>query len=75
MVEKSPFIKRHRSALITVAVLALVALTFTLSPVRAVASNLLKNFRVQEVKVVPVSVSHLENIENNDELQGPAGPV
>lgn len=69
MLTKS-FIKRHQPAVIALALILTFAVALSFAPVRAFAGDLLKIFRVQEVKVVPVDVGHLENIESNEELSG-----
>lgn len=67
---KKSFIKRYQPAFVALIVVAIAAVLLSFAPVRAIAGNLLRSFRVQEVKVIPVDVAHLENMENNEELNG-----
>jgi len=62
------FIKRHQSAVTALTLILLLVVTFSFAPIRAMAGDFLKIFRVREVKVIPVNVEHLENMENNQEL-------
>ncbi len=64
------FLKRHQSAITALALLLVLIIAFSFAPVRAMAGDLLKIFRVQEVKVISVDADHLENLENNPELSG-----
>ncbi|MFQ5611735.1 MAG: hypothetical protein ACE5H9_06340 [Anaerolineae bacterium] len=62
------FLKRHQTAITALVLAALVATAFSFAPVRVVAGNLLKVFRVQEVKFVPVDVGRIESNEELAEL-------
>jgi hypothetical protein len=66
---KQPFMKRYQPALVILAVVAIVAVALSFAPVRAVAGNLLKSFRVQTVRVVPVEKEDLEALRNNPNLK------
>lgn len=62
------FLRRHQSAITALALLLVLIIAFSFAPVRAMAGDLLKIFRVQEVKVISVDADHLKNLENNSEL-------
>lgn len=62
------FLKRHQPAITALTLFLVLVIAFSFAPVRAMAGDLLKIFRVQEVKVIPVDANHLENLENNSEL-------
>lgn len=61
----SSFLKRHQAAVTMAVMLAAVAIAFSFAPVRVLAGDFLKIFRVQDVKFVPVDVGRLES---NEEL-------
>jgi len=67
MLSKS-FIKRHQPAVAGLAILLTVAIALSFAPIRAFAGDLLRIFRVQEVKVVPVDANRLEDLEENEEF-------
>jgi hypothetical protein len=54
---------RWRPALIGLALVVLVAVSFTLEPVRAVAGDFLSVFRVQSFAVVPLGPEQMERVE------------
>jgi len=64
------FFKRYQPAIITVAVIAIVAVSLSFAPVRAVAGNLLRVFRVQTVQVVPVDKEHVQSMRDNPQIRG-----
>jgi anti-sigma factor RsiW len=64
------FIKRYRPVIVTVAVLAVIGVAFSFAPVRALAGDLLKIFRVQNVEVVEVDTEHIRALENDPRFQG-----
>ncbi len=63
------FIKRYQPAFVLLTVVAIIAIALSFAPVRAVAGNLLKIFRVQTVKVVPVDKEDVEALRNNPNLE------
>jgi anti-sigma factor RsiW len=65
-----PFIRRYQSVIAVLAVVALTAGLFSLAPVRAMAGNFLKVFRVQTVKIVPVDADHLRAMRDDPRFQG-----
>jgi hypothetical protein len=64
------FFKRYQPAIITLAVIAIVAVSLSFAPVRAVAGNLLRVFRVQAVQVVPVDKDHMQSMKNDPRIKG-----
>jgi len=64
------FVKQYQSAIAALAVVAVVAILFSFAPVRALAGDFLKVFRVQNVEVIPVDVDQIEAMENNPEFKG-----
>lgn len=58
------FMFRRRYAMVTVLVLALLVVAFTLPPVRAAASDFLGLFRVQKFAAISVSPAQLQRLEN-----------
>jgi hypothetical protein len=59
---------RWRPALIGLALLVLVAASFTLEPVRAIAGDFLSIFRVQSFAVVPLGPEQMERVKEIGEL-------
>ncbi|MFQ5576086.1 MAG: anti-sigma factor family protein [Anaerolineae bacterium] len=66
----TPRLKRLQPAITALTVAAVIALLFSFAPVRAMAGNFLKIFRVQEVKIIPVAMEQVESLKNNQEFQG-----
>jgi hypothetical protein len=64
------FFKRYQPAIITLVVVGIVAISLSFAPVRAVAGNLLRVFRVQTVQVVPVDKEHVESVKNDPRIRG-----
>jgi hypothetical protein len=64
------FIKRYQPAIIALTLVMVIAILFSFAPVRAMAGNFLKIFRVQTIQVVPVDAERLEALENNPEFKG-----
>jgi anti-sigma factor RsiW len=65
-----PFIRRYQSVIAVLAVVALTVGLFSLAPVRAMAGNFLKIFRVQTVQIVPVDADHLRAMRDDPRFQG-----
>ncbi|MBN1994634.1 MAG: hypothetical protein JW953_18185 [Anaerolineae bacterium] len=64
------FLKRYQPALVILAIVAITTILFSFAPVRAVAGNLLKIFRVQTVRILPVDSEHVKSLENDPRFQG-----
>lgn len=64
-----PFIKRYQPLIILGTVAAIIAIALSFAPVRTMASNLLKVFRVQTVQIVPVDKEDMEALRNNPNLE------
>jgi anti-sigma factor RsiW len=64
------FFKRYQPAIITLAVIAIVAIALSFAPVRAIAGNLLSVFRVQNVQVVPVDEDHMRSMRSDPQING-----
>lgn len=64
------FFKRYQPAIITLVVIAIVAISLSFAPVRAMAGNLLRVFRVQTVQVVPVDEEHMKSMKNDPRIKG-----
>jgi len=64
-----PFIKRYQPAIIIITVVAIIAIALSFAPVRTMASNLLRVFRVQTVQVVPIDKEDMEALRNNPNLK------
>ena len=64
-----PFIKRYQAAIGILIVVAIIAIALSFAPVRAMAGNLLKIFRVQTVTIVPVDQEDMEALRNNPNLE------
>jgi hypothetical protein len=64
-----PFIKRYQPLIILFTVAVIIAVALSFAPVRTMASNLLKVFRVQTVQVVPVDKEDMEALRNNPNLE------
>ena len=65
----SSFFKRYQPAIAIFIVVAIIATSLSFAPVRAIASNLLKVFRVQTVQVVRVDREDMEALQNNPNLE------
>ena len=61
-------IKQYKSALAILAVVLTAGVALSFAPVRAFAGDLLNIFRVQEVRVIPVDRSRIEELEANEEF-------
>ena len=64
-----PFVKRYQPLIILGTVAAIIAIALSFAPVRTMASNLLKVFRVQTVQIVPVDKEDMEALRNNPNLE------
>jgi len=64
-----PFIKRYQAAIAVLTAVAIIAIALSFAPVRAMAGNLLKIFRVQTVTIVPVDQEDMEALRNNPNLE------
>ena len=64
-----PFIKRYQPLIILGAMAVIAAIALSFAPVRTMASNLLKVFRVQTVQIVPVDKEDMEALRNNPNLE------
>ena len=64
------FIKRYQPALAILTVVAIIGISFSFAPVRAMARDFLKIFRVQTVRVVQVDREHLDALKDNPNLRG-----
>jgi hypothetical protein len=64
-----PFVKRYQAAIGILIVVAIIAIALSFAPVRAMAGNLLKIFRVQTVTIVPVDQEDMEALRNNPNLE------
>ncbi len=64
------FIRRYQSAIAILAVVAITVGLFSFAPVRTMAGNFLKIFRVQTVKIVPVDREHLRAMREDPRFQG-----
>ncbi len=64
-----PFIKRYQPLIILFTVVAIIAIALSFAPVRTMASNLLRVFRVQSVQVVSVEKEDMEALRNNPNLE------
>jgi acid stress-induced BolA-like protein IbaG/YrbA len=64
------FIKRHQPVLAILTVVAIMAISFSFAPVRAVARDFLKIFRVQTIRVVQVDREQMEALRDNPNLRG-----
>jgi hypothetical protein len=69
MMFSQSFMKRYQPVIAILSVVAIIAISFSFAPVRAMAGNLLKIFRVQTVKVIPVDKDYIEALENNPNLK------
>ncbi|MEM7346206.1 MAG: DUF4367 domain-containing protein [Chloroflexota bacterium] len=67
---QNAFVKQYKSALVGLSVVLVVAILFSFAPVRSAAANFLTIFRVEQVKVVQVDASRIDELENNEELSG-----
>lgn len=67
---KNSSLKKYQPAITALAVITVIALLFSFAPVRSMAGKFLSIFRVQEVKIIPVDMNSIENLENNPELEG-----
>ena len=64
------FIKRYQPVLAILTVVAIIAISFSFAPVRAVARDFLKIFRVQTIRVVQVDREQMEALRDNPNLKG-----
>ena len=62
-------LKRYQPVLIGLIVIMIVAVALSFAPVRAMAGNLLKMFRVQTVRIVPIDKENAEALRNNPNLE------
>jgi hypothetical protein len=67
---KRSFIKRYQPALAILAVVAIIAISFSFAPVRAMARDFLKIFRVQTFRVVQVDREQMDALRDNPNLRG-----
>ena len=62
------FSRRFRTAWTVIAIVALVAVSFSFAPVRAWAGQFLGLFRVQQIAVLPVDITRLSELNGNEAL-------
>ena len=64
------FIKRYQPALAILTVVAIIGISFSFAPVRAMARDFLKIFRVQTFRVVQVDREQMNALKDNPNLRG-----
>ncbi len=64
------FLGRHRAAVAVGASVVVLAALFSLAPVRALAGDFLKIFRMESVKTVLVDADHLSEMEKDPQFEG-----
>ena len=63
------FSKRNlRPLWVTIAVIAVLAISLNFQPVQALASSFLGLFRVQQVVILPINSNTIQNLQNNQDI-------
>jgi hypothetical protein len=63
------FTKRNlRPLWVTIAVIAVLAISLNFQPVQALASSFLGLFRVQQVVILPINSNTIQNLQNNQDI-------